>query len=165
MQADLTKFLHAQDDPRAGFDTALRELRAGRKTSHWIWYILPQFEGLGGSPAARRFGLRGLDEAVAYLEHPLLRARLLAVVTAIAAHLGHSPPAQLIDLMGSPIDAQKLVSSMTLFEAVAMRLAARHPDDGGYRLLARQARAILDAAERQGMPVCGYTSGKLSAWG
>jgi uncharacterized protein (DUF1810 family) len=62
---DLDRFRNAQDDPRAGFATALAELRAGHKTSHWIWYILPQLAALGRSSMARRFGLAGVEEATA----------------------------------------------------------------------------------------------------
>lgn len=154
---DLDRFLAAQADLDDGFDTALRELQAGRKRSHWIWYILPQLDGLGQSSMARRYGLRGIDEAVAFLKHPVLRARLLAVVEAIAGQLVQTRPPRLDTLMGSAIDARKLVSSMTVFEAVAERLAAAHPEQPEYRILATHARQVLNEARRQDLPPCAFT--------
>src|SRR3954452_10950459 len=72
---DLDRFVEAQ---RSGgmYELAYDELRRGRKTSHWMWFVFPQFEGLGRSPTARRYAIRSLDEARAYLEHPVLGERL-----------------------------------------------------------------------------------------
>jgi len=108
---DLEQFVAAQQDI---YPQALAELRAGRKQSHWMWFIFPQFAGLGTSPMAIRYAIRSLEEARAYLVHPLLGARLLESVTAMLAHKGTRPEA----ILGG-IDALKFRSSLTLFEAVA----------------------------------------------
>jgi uncharacterized protein (DUF1810 family) len=104
---DLQRFLTAQDSG-ATYDRALAELRRGRKTSHWIWFVFPQIAGLGSSAMSRRFAIASLDEARAYLAHPVLRSRLLECAETVAAA---AIPAE--QLMGG-IDAQKLHSSMTL---------------------------------------------------
>jgi uncharacterized protein (DUF1810 family) len=154
----LDRFKTAQDDPGSGFAAALEELRAGRKRSHWIWYVFPQLAGLGWSPMAVTYGLRDVDEAVAYLRDPLLRERLIAVTRAVADKTADAVP--LADLMGSEIDARKLVSSMTLFGTLARRLSATDPNDD-YATLATDADAILRAATRDGMPACGFTGERL----
>jgi len=112
---DLARFVQAQADDYA---PALAELQAGRKQSHWIWYILPQLRGLGSSSMAVRYGIASLDEARAYLEHPVLGARLRECVAAINAHGadGDGPSAEA--MLGS-IDAQKFRSCLTLFIAAA----------------------------------------------
>jgi uncharacterized protein (DUF1810 family) len=145
---DLGRFKRAQDGP-GGFATALAELDAGRKRSHWIWYVFPQLAGLGQSSAAIHYGLQGVDEARAYLSDPQLHDRLLRVTTAILAQLQRDPAPALVHVMGSEIDALKLVSSMTLFREVARR--ANDQD------LAANADAILQAAESQGYPECEFT--------
>jgi uncharacterized protein (DUF1810 family) len=104
---DLARFLRAQVGMH---DAALRELRAGRKTGHWIWYELPQVAGLGSSSMTREFAISGLDEARAYLAHPVLRGRLLELCEALLVHRGRS----VSEVLG-PIDATKTRSSMTLF--------------------------------------------------
>src|SRR5262249_14891205 len=107
---DLQRFKDAQAARHAGFPDALRELRAGRKTSHWIWYVLPQLGGLGSSPMSTRYGLDGPDEAAAYLRDPLLVERLVAAAAAARAHLAPDGgrAAERIDvLMGSRTDAVK----------------------------------------------------------
>jgi uncharacterized protein (DUF1810 family) len=108
---DLERFVAAQAADHA---TALAELRAGRKRTHWMWYVLPQLRGLGTSPMAWRYGLAGLDEARAYLAHPLLGPRLLEGVAALNAHEGLSATA----ILGE-VDALKLRSCLTLFMQVA----------------------------------------------
>jgi uncharacterized protein (DUF1810 family) len=110
---DLQRFVDAQD---AGgtYEAALRELRAGRKTTHWAWFVFPQLAGLGRSDTARRYALRSADEARAYLAHPVLAPRLVASAEALLA-LGTCDP---VAVLGST-DAQKLRSSMTLFARVA----------------------------------------------
>ena len=150
---DLDRFKHAQDGP-GGFAAALSELESGRKRSHWIWYIFPQLAGLGQSSAAVRFGLRGVEEAVAYLRDEVLRERLLAVVDAVLAQLQRSPAPALVDVMGSEIDALKLVSSMTLFREVARRIDERDVATG--------ADAILEAAKSQGYRECEFTVKQLT---
>ena len=80
----LERFKTAQESPGSGFDTALAEIRAGRKRSHWIWYIFPQLAGLGGSARSKTFAIEGEGEAEEYLRDPLLRARLLEITAAAA---------------------------------------------------------------------------------
>jgi len=145
---DLDRFKHAQEGA-AGFATALAELERGRKRSHWIWYIFPQLAGLGQSPAAIRYGLQDVDEARAYLSDPLLRDRLLRVTSAVLAQLQRDPAPELVDVMGSEIDALKLVSSMTLFREVAQRA-------GDVELSAKIAE-VLQRANAQGYRECEFT--------
>ena len=108
---DLARFVTAQEYE---FDEALSELRRGRKESHWMWFIFPQIDGLGSSPAARKYAIRSLDEARAFLAHPVLGPRLLKCCRAILSVEGKS----VSDIMGYPDDI-KLRSSMTLFSLAA----------------------------------------------
>lgn len=108
---DLDRFLAAQDGVHA---QALRELRDGRKTSHWMWFVFPQLAGLGSSVMAQRYAIGSLTEARAYLEHPVLGPRLVECARALLAHGDRTA----LQVMGSPDDV-KLRSSMTLFAAVA----------------------------------------------
>ena len=105
-------FLAAQDGT---FDTALGELRAGAKRSHWMWFVFPQIAGLGSSTMAARFALSGRSEARAYSEHPVLGDRLDQATEAMLDWAGTLSAA---DILGS-VDAMKFRSSMTLFEAAA----------------------------------------------
>ena len=107
--ADLSRFREAQ---RGTYETALAELRAGAKRSHWMWFIFPQLRSLGRSPTAKRYGIEGLEEARAYLADPVLGPRLVQAAGAVLAHRGTAPEA----ILGG-IDALKLRSSATLFEA------------------------------------------------
>ncbi len=103
----LQRFVDAQD--RAGtYDQALAELRAGRKESHWMWFVFPQLAGLGRSPTARTYGIASLAEAHAYLGHPVLGPRLRESARALIAHSDRSAE----EILGE-IDAIKLRSSMT----------------------------------------------------
>ena len=112
MASDLTRFITAQDQGGT-YATALAELRAGRKRTHWMWFVLPQVAGLGHSAMARRYGLSGLAEARAYREHPVLGPRLLACARALSdADPTRAPDAETV--LGA-VDAAKLRSSMTLF--------------------------------------------------
>ncbi|MGK6322867.1 DUF1810 domain-containing protein [Sphingomonas sp. DT-51] len=106
--ADLDRFVAAQ---AASYVNALAELRAGAKRSHWMWYIFPQLAGLGHSDMARRYAIRDLAEARAYLAHPLLGARYVECAAALLAHRGSDAAA----IMGE-VDAMKLRSSLTLFD-------------------------------------------------
>ena len=108
--SDLDRFVAAQDGV---YETALAELRRGRKASHWMWFVFPQIAGLGHSAMARAYAIASLGQARAYLAHPLLGARLAACVAALAA-LPADATAE--GVMGG-IDAIKLRSSLTLFEA------------------------------------------------
>jgi uncharacterized protein (DUF1810 family) len=105
----LQRFAEAQDEGGT-YERALAELRAGRKTSHWIWFVFPQIAGLGQSAMSCRYAISSMDEARAYLEHPVLGPRLVESSRALLGHTG--PSAQ--DVLGE-IDAVKLRSSMTLF--------------------------------------------------
>ncbi len=107
---DLHRFVEAQD---ANYLQALAELRAGRKQSHWSWYVLPQTRGLGSSLMSVRYAISGLAEAEAYLAHPLLGARLQETVAVLNAHCGLSA-AQIL----GQVDAQKFHSCLTLFNRV-----------------------------------------------
>lgn len=106
---DLGRFVDAQD---AGgtYDAALAELRAGRKRTHWMWFVFPQVAGLGHSPVAQRYAISGLAEAQAYLAHPVLGPRLVECARALTGLRASDP----VEVLGS-VDAQKLRSSMTLF--------------------------------------------------
>jgi uncharacterized protein (DUF1810 family) len=108
---DLQRFVDAQRDVYA---TALAELRAGRKRSHWMWFIFPQIAGLGQSEMARRYAIRDGDEAAAYLAHPVLGPRLRECASAVAAHGDRDVGA----IFGHPDDL-KFHSCMTLFADVA----------------------------------------------
>ena len=103
----LSRFVDAQHDTYA---LALDELRRGRKTSHWMWFVFPQVAGLGRSAVAQRYAISSLDEAWAYLRHPVLGPRLVEFAAAVAAH----PRSTAVQILGD-VDALKLRSSMTLF--------------------------------------------------
>ena len=107
MPYDLDRFVSAQASTYAG---VIAELQAGRKTGHWIWFAFPQIAGLGRSEMSRFYALESLDEARAYLAHPLLGPRLIECAGAVLAIDGRSA----IDIFGSP-DDMKLRSSATLF--------------------------------------------------
>ena len=159
--AELDRFKEAQASPGAGFDAALREIRAGRKTGHWIWYVLPQLSGLGTSMMSRTFALRDVEEAADFLRDSELGARLVRIVAAIAEQLDARPELELSSLLGSEIDAVKLVSSLTLFERVAARLDAAERLERA-RDLANAARRVLKAAAAEGYPPCAFTLTRLS---
>lgn len=112
---NLERFEKAQE---LSYDTALSEIKTGRKTSHWVWYIFPQIKGLGRSYNARYYAINDLDEARAYVEHSILNARLREITSELLKH----KEVEVEHLMGSRIDAMKLRSSMTLFDIVS-------PDD------------------------------------
>lgn len=107
----LDRFMHAQ---QGSYEQALAELRAGRKTGHWIWFVLPQLRGLGRSAMAYDYGIEGSDEAAAYLAHPLLGTRLRDCVSAMLAHDGRTAAS----ILGE-VDAMKFRSCLTLFDAVS----------------------------------------------
>ena len=107
----LARFVQAQE---GDYETALREITAGSKRSHWMWYIFPQIDGLGSSAMARRYAIKSADEARAYLAHPVLGERLRACAQAAAAVEGRNAT----EIFGSPDDL-KLRSSATLFAAVS----------------------------------------------
>ena len=153
----LERFHEAQVKRSGGYDTALAEIRAGGKRSHWIWYIFPQIKGLGRSSTARAYALRDLSEACAYLRDPILRARYEEIVATVSEQLARG--IRMEDLMGSQIDARKLVSSLTLFRAAAEQLA---PEDPVYSSLAEPLAALLGQTSGQGYPACDFTLARIA---
>ena len=129
---DLRRFVAAQEGDH---EAALREITAGRKRTHWMWYVFPQLAGLGSSSMAQRYAIAGADEARAYLAHPVLGERLRACARAALAHEGRSAT----EIFGTPDDL-KLRSSATLFAAVSEERSVFH------RLLARFYPAGPDPA-------------------
>ena len=108
---NLNRFIEAQN---RDYDIALAEIRAGKKASHWMWYIFPQLKGLGRSSTSEYYGLSGIKEAQAYLSDPILKARLIEITDAVIAHKDKSAE----EILGG-IDAKKLRSCMTLFSTAA----------------------------------------------
>ena len=108
---DLGRFLQAQ---AGSYDEALAQIRGGRKRTHWMWYIFPQFDGLGFSPTSRKYSIKSVAEAKAYLTHPVLGPRLVACAEAALGVEGRSAP----EVFGSP-DDMKLKSCATLFASVS----------------------------------------------
>lgn len=125
----LDRFLAAQARDHA---TALAELAAGRKRSHWIWYVLPQLRGLGRSAMAWEYGLAGRAEAAAYAAHPVLGPRLVACVEAVLGHADRTA----VEILGE-VDARKFRSCLTLFARV-------HPAEPCFR---RALETFYDGAE------------------
>jgi uncharacterized protein (DUF1810 family) len=120
---DLDRFVRAQE---ADYEPALSEIRSGRKRSHWMWYVFPQFAGLGLSSTSQRYAINSLAEARAYLAHPILGARLNEIAEALLNLQGRTAH----EIFGSPDDL-KLRSSATLFALVS-------PDDSVFhRILQR----------------------------
>lgn len=135
---DLDRFVRAQDGV---YERALAELTAGRKRTHWMWFVFPQLDGLGSSMTARRYAIRDLGEARAYLDHPVLGPRLRECARAMLAHSGRTAE----QILGYPDDL-KLRSSMTLFARAAAEPAVFEqvldlyydgPDDLTLHLLGR----------------------------
>jgi len=136
---ELARFIDAQE---AVYARALAEIRGGRKRSHWMWFIFPQFQGLGFSETSRRYAIRSAEEARAYLAHPVLGPRLLECAEAAAAVEGRTAA----EVFGSP-DDMKLQSCATLFAQVSPagsvfeRLIHKYfegrPDEGTLRLMER----------------------------
>lgn len=135
----LHRFVDAQDGV---VDTAIAELRNGKKQGHWMWFIFPQLAALGHSPTALFYGIRSIHEARAYLAHPVLGERFRVAVDAILGCAGRRTAAEIL----GEIDAMKLRSSLTLFEAAsgdplfALALDAffDSPDEATLRLLGQR---------------------------
>jgi uncharacterized protein (DUF1810 family) len=140
---DLGRFVRAQE---GDYERALAEIRAGRKRSHWMWYVFPQYEGLGLSATTRRYSIKSVAEAKAYLAHPVLGARLTEISEAALAIEGRSA----LEVFGSP-DDRKLRSSATLFAhasppgSVFERLLGKYfggePDEKTLRLIGATPKA------------------------
>ena len=126
---DLARFIRAQEP---AYEQALSEIRSGRKRSHWMWYIFPQFDGLGFSSTSKQYAIKSAAEAEAYLRHPILGPRLVEIAEATASIEGRSA----LEVFGSP-DDMKLRSCATLFAKVSPagsvfeRLLARYFDGEG----------------------------------
>jgi uncharacterized protein (DUF1810 family) len=141
---ELERFVQAQEH---SYDQAMSELRQGCKQSHWMWYVFPQFDGLGFSPTSRRYAIKSIAEAHAYLRHPILGPRLLASAEAALAVEGKAAS----EVFGSP-DDMKLRSCATLFASVSPagsvfhRLLDRYfggtPDEATLRLISTQTDGI-----------------------
>ena len=114
---DIARFIDAQDAKWDGYATALSEIKAGRKVSHWIWYIFPQLRGLGHSRMSHYYGIADRQEAEDYLNHPVLGTRLREISEALLTHTDKSAES----ILGG-IDALKVKSCMTLFDCIS-------PDD------------------------------------
>jgi uncharacterized protein (DUF1810 family) len=156
---ELERFIKAQNNTFAGFADALREIQTDCKCGHWIWYVFPQLSGLGSSWSAQFYGIDGVDEARAYLTHPVLRERLASITTAVAARL--TAGARLRALMSSHVDALKVVSSLTLFQEVASRMSVTG-DQPELRAFADSANDVLVRAAEQGYSRCAYTAAALN---
>lgn len=131
---DLERFVAAQD-ASGTYRRAVEELRAGFKSSHWMWFVFPQIAGLGQSPVSRQFAISSIAEATAYLQHPVLGPRLHECAEILAGLKGRSA-----DQIFGSIDAMKLRSSMTLFHRAA-------PDDPLFgRVLTRYFDGLPDHA-------------------
>lgn len=139
---NLKRFVDAQDSGGT-YQQAVGELRRGRKTTHWMWFVFPQLAGLGQSAMSRRYAIASLDEARAYLRHPVLGPRLVECASILAATAGRSAE----EILG-PIDTTKLRSSMTLF------LRADPGQSGFAEVLERYFDGAADPAtdERLGRP-------------
>ena len=138
---DLQRFVNSQNEV---FDTILAELRAGAKASHWMWFVFPQLRELGRSSTAQYYGIASIEEARAYLAHPVLGPRLRQSVEVLLGWAGKRGAEQIL----GPVDALKLGSSLTLFDLIepsglfARGLAAFYesePDERTLALLNAQA--------------------------
>jgi uncharacterized protein (DUF1810 family) len=129
---DLNRFVQAQ---AGDYDRALAEIKAGRKRSHWMWYVFPQFDGLGSSSTSRRYSIKSVAEARAYLDHPVLGPRLTECAEALLEVEGRSAH----DIFGSP-DDMKLRSCATLFAHVSPQGSVFH------RLLGKYFQGERDGA-------------------
>jgi uncharacterized protein (DUF1810 family) len=148
-EIDLQRFIDAQ---HSGVDRAFGEIEAGRKASHWMWYVFPQVSGLGRSPTSRRYAIESVEEATAFLAHPVLGPRYRRMVDAVWQQVVESGVA-ISDLFGSSDDA-KLVSSLTLFAGVARQEGSPDPD---LKAFVAKAEEILEAAYGQRLDPCTTT--------
>lgn len=110
-ETDINRFIEAQQSPFCGYDVALKEIQNGKKTSHWMWYIFPQFREFAHSSRAHYWGIIDLAEAERYLSHPILGVRLREITRALLVHKNKTA----LEILGE-IDAKKLRSCMTMFD-------------------------------------------------
>ena len=148
----LQRFHEAQASLFSGYDPALAEIRRGRKSGHWIWYIFPQLTALGRSSSAQYYGIGDLAEARAFLRDPVLRARYAELAGAVRDQLTRG--IELRTLMGCHLDALKFISSLTLFRDAAG--SVRH-ENVAIDNLAALCSSILTVAESQGFAPCDHT--------
>ena len=164
------RFKTAQSDGR--YEAALDEIRSGGKRGQWIWFVFPQAAGLGQSDMAIRYAIQSPDEAIEYLRDRALSARLFEITDEVLKTVRDGIP--LDALMASPLDARKLVSSLTLFESIGRRLladakppAVNEPGNASraedLRGFVDTASRVLDLAESEGIPRCGFTLRWLAA--
>ena len=156
----LQRFHRAQAGNGSGYADALEEIRAGRKSGHWVWYVFPQIEGLGRSRTAQEYGLHGFAEAEEYLRDPVLRGRYLEIAQAAEEQLANG--VSLERLMGSATDALKLVSSLTLMRAAGRGMAVAE-SDSAFAQLAQVTGAMLALTTAQGYPPCAFTLERIAA--
>ena len=148
--SDLTRFVEVHGDHAR----AVAEIRDGRKTSHWMWYVFPQIAGLGGSFVSRRYAIGDLDEARDFLTHPILGPDYVRIVGEVWRQVVEGDVA-VHALFGSPDDA-KLVSSLTLFAGVARSL-----DEPTLTTFVERADDILRTAATQGLGRCAVSEAFL----
>ncbi len=149
----LSRFHQAQ---QGAYHTAYAEIKAGKKTGHWIWYIFPQLETLGRSENARFYGIHDFAEACDYLNDPLLFNHYLQMVQLVQEKLEHGIPIEV--LMGGQIDAQKLSSSLTLFQSASSYLAfINNQSANKFRILEQHCNTIINIISNQGYRACPQT--------
>jgi uncharacterized protein (DUF1810 family) len=142
------------------YQTALSELRGGRKQSHWIWYIMPMMSGIGYSHMCQTYGVPSLDHATGYLLHPILGPRLAEVVEVVHSQICERN-LKLQRLMGSDVDALKAVSCLVLFRAAAEPLASADvPVPFDVSKFRDRAKLVLDAVSAS-YPACKFTTDYL----
>ena len=112
MAYDINRFIKAQQEPYSGYQQALSEIQEGQKRGHWIWYIFPQMKGLGRSEISQFYGINGREEAKAYIEHPILRDRLVEISEAVLNN-----EKSVYDIFGQ--DAIKVRACILLFASVS----------------------------------------------
>ncbi len=120
---NIQRFLKAQNSGNPSkYMNAISEIRNGLKVTHWIWYVLPQLRGLGGSARSKYYEISSLNEAIAYLDNPILKEHLEEITNLIFAQLSNQ---KLEKLMGGNLDAMKTISSLTLFELAGLECATK----------------------------------------
>ena len=156
--ANIDRFLTAQNRGRS-FLNAKLEIDNGRKKSHWIWYIFPQIDGMGRSGMAEKYAIANLSEACEYLSNSSLLRRYQDILISVNDKL--TDHVDVVQLMGSHIDALKLTSSLTLFEAAAQYLSQTKPQQNEFQQFAILCSNTLNLLTNQGFPKCEYTLSKL----
>ncbi|HAZ7574373.1 DUF1810 domain-containing protein [Legionella sp. PATHC032] len=151
----LDRFHNAQNSNTYGYDQAFIEIQAGRKRSHWIWYIFPQLENLGKSPSAKLYGIKDFNEACDYLKDPVLFKRYFELIKLIEEKLKSIP---LSDLMSGFPDDRKFISSLTLFQAASYYLNSKETGyQNKYHPLYEMCNRVFKQISRQGYSPCQQT--------